>query len=85
MMNNPSFDQQMQPFRQMAQEKGITGSVFIDIDPAGGFFRVKLKVTPLEERANLTSGLGMVVEMMANGLGLQVNKAEGNSREVNNG
>jgi hypothetical protein len=85
MMNNPGLDQQMQPFRQMAQEKGIAGSVYIDIDPASGFFRVKLKVTPLQERANLTSGLGMVVEMMANGLGLQVNKAEKNSGEVNNG
>jgi len=84
MMNNPAFDQQMQPFRQMAQEKGITGSVYLDIDPASGFFRVKLKVTPLEERANLTSGLGMMVEMMASGLGLQVNKTERNSREVNN-
>ena len=59
--------------------------VYIDVDPAKGFLRVKLKVTPLEERDSLTSGLGMMVEMMAKGLGLQVNKTEGISEEASNG
>ncbi len=85
MMNNPGFDEQMQPFKQMAQEKGITGSIYIDVDPASGFLRVKLKVSPQEARVNLTSGFGMALEVMANGFGLQVNKAERNAREVNNG
>jgi hypothetical protein len=84
-MNNPGFDEQMQPFRQMAEEKGITGSVYIDVDGTSGFLRVKLKVSPPQARVNLTSGFGTAVEMMAGGLGLQVNKTERSSREANDG
>ena len=85
MMNNQGFAQQMQPFRQMAQEKGITGSVYIDIDPASGFLRMKLKVSPPEARTGLTLGFAQAIEMMANGFGLQVNKTERNSQEASNG
>ena len=74
MMNNQDFDRQVDQVRQTAQEAGISGSVYIDIDPASGFLRVKLKVQPPEQRANLATALGQCLEMMASALGLQINK-----------
>ena len=34
MMNNQPFDNQLQMFGQMAQQNGVSGASYIDVDPA---------------------------------------------------
>ena len=85
MMNNQDFDNQLQMFGQMAQQNGISGAAYIDVDPAGGTLRVKLKVTPAEEQAKLISAFGYVLSQVSQGFGLQVNTRAKKSEEVSNG
>ncbi len=72
MMNNQDMQNQIQAFRQMAQEKGISGAAYIDIDPAGGFLRIKLKMASREQRADMISNLALALQMMSQGFNLQV-------------
>ena len=85
MMNNQPFDNQLQMFGQMAQQSGISGAAYIDVDPASGILRIKLKVTPAEEQARLISAFAYVLTQVSQGFGLQVNTRGKKTEEVNNG
>ena len=54
-MNNPNFQDQFEAAKRLAQQKGISGVAYIDFNPARGFLRLKLKVTPPEFQSMLTS------------------------------
>jgi hypothetical protein len=85
MMNNQAFDSQLQMFGQMAKQNGISGAAFIDVDPASGILRMKLKVTPAEEQSRLVSAFAYVLSQVSQGFGLQVNTRGKKNEEVNNG
>ena len=85
MTNNQPFDNQLQMFGQMAQQSGISGAAYIDVDPASGILRIKLKVTPAEEQAKLISAIAYVLAQVSQGFGLQVNTRGSKNEEVNNG
>jgi hypothetical protein len=84
-MNNQSLDNQFQMFGQMAQQSGISGAAYIDVDPANGILRMKLKVTPVEEQAKLISAFAYVLSQVSQGFGFQVNTRSKKNEEVNNG
>jgi hypothetical protein len=71
-MSNPGSDNQFELFRQMAQRTGITGTAYIDCNAADGFFRVKLKVMPVEQQGMLTSSFAQVLAQTIQMFGLQV-------------
>ena len=85
MMNNPEMQRQFQAAKQMAGQSGISGVVYLDVDPAKGSLRVKFKVTPAEEQSKLVSSLANVIAQMSQAFGLQVNTREAKNEEVNNG
>jgi hypothetical protein len=72
-MTNPAFENnQFELFKQMAQQMGISGAAYIDFNPADGFIRLKLSVTPPDRRATLTSNLAHVLVQVIQMFGLQV-------------
>ena len=71
-MTNQSFENQFQLFKQMAQQSGISGTAYIDFNPATGFIRLKLKVTPSERQGMLTSSFAQVLVQVIQMFGLQV-------------
>ena len=85
MMNNPEMERQLQAAKQMADQIGISGAVYLDIDPARGSLRMKFKVTPEEEQNKLVVSLAYVIAQMSQAIGLQVNTREAKNEEVNNG
>ena len=85
MMDNQEMQRHFQAAKQMAGQSGISGVVYLDIDPAKGSLRMKFKVTPAEEQSKLVSGLAYVIAQMSQALGLQVITRETKNEEVNNG
>ena len=85
MTNNQPFDNQLQMFGQMAQQSGISGAAYIDVDPASGILRIKLKVTPVEEQTKLISAIAYVLAQVSQGFGLQVNTRGKKNEEDSNG
>ena len=85
MINNPEMERQLQAAKQMADQIGISGAVYLDIDPARGSLRMKFKVTPAEEQNKLVVSLAYIVAQISQALGLQVNTREAKNEEVNNG
>jgi len=85
MTSNQPFDNAFQMFRQMAQQNGVSGAAYIDVDPASGSLRMKLKVTPVAEQARLISAFGYVLAQVSQGFGFQVNTREKKNEEANNG
>ena len=85
MMNNQEVQRQFQAAKQMAGQSGISGVVYLDVDPAKGSFRIKFKVTPAEEQSKLVSSLANVIAQMSQAFGLQVNTREAKNEEANNG
>ena len=85
MMNNQEVQRQFQAAKQMAGQSGISGVVYLDVDPARGSLRVKFKVTPAEEQNKLVNSLAYVVDQMSQAFGLQVITREEKNEEVNNG
>ena len=85
MMDNQEMQRQFQAAKQMAGQSGISGVVYLDVDPARGSFRMKFKVTPVEEQSKLVSSLANVIAQMSQAFGLQVNTREARNEEVNNG
>ena len=84
MMNNQEVQRQFQAAKQMAGQSGISGVVYLDVDPARGSLRVKFKVTPAEEQNKLVNSLAYVVDQMSQAFGLQVITREGKNEEANN-
>jgi len=85
MMDNQEMQRQFQAAKQMAGQSGISGVVYLDVDPARGSFRMKFKVTPAEEQSKLVSGLAYVIAQMSQALGLQIITRETKNEEVANG
>ena len=85
MMNNPEMQRQLQAAKQMAAQTGISGAVYLDVDPARGSLRMKFKVTPAEEQNKLVVSLAYIIAQMSQAFGLQVVTREEKNEEVNNG
>jgi hypothetical protein len=85
MMDNQEIQRQFQTAKQMAGQSGISGVVYLDVDPARGSLRMKFKVTPVEEQNKLVVSLAYVIAQMSQTFGLQVNTREAKNEEANNG
>jgi hypothetical protein len=77
-MINSNFQQQVEAGKQVAQEKGISGVVYIDYNPAKGFLRLRLKVTPPEFQSMLTSNFVNALVQGSQMFGLQVKAYQNN-------
>ena len=84
-MDNQEMQRQFQAARQMAGQSGISGAVYLDVDPTRGSLRMKFKVTPAEEQNRLVASLAYVIAQLSQAFGLQVNTRETKSEEGNNG
>jgi hypothetical protein len=73
-MDNQQMQNQVDMFRQMSQQQGVSGVAYIDIYPASGSLRYKLKVTPPERRAEMIANISLVLEMMSQAFNLQTKK-----------
>jgi len=82
-MDNQQMQNQVDMFRQMSQQQGVSGVAYIDVYPASGSLRYKLKVTPPERRAEMIANISLVLEMMSQAFNLQVKKII--NEEANNG
>ena len=71
-MTNQNFQNQFELFKGMAQQQGISGVAYVDFNPAKGFLRLKLKVTPPEQQSMLISGFAQVLVQGSQIFGLQV-------------
>ena len=85
MMDNQEMQRQFQAARQMAGQSGISGAVYLDVDPTKGSLRMKFKVTPAEEQSRLVASLAYVIAQLSQAFGLQVNTRETKNEEGNNG
>jgi len=81
-MTNQNFQDQFELAKQMAQQSGIKGIVYIDLKPASGFLRLKLKVTPIEQQSMLISGFAQVLAQGSQMFGLQVRTHEDDDGKV---
>ena len=81
-MTNQNFQDQSALFKQMAQQSGISGIAYIDYNPADGFLRLKLKVTPPEQQGMLTSSFAQVLAQVIQMFGLQVKTHQSNGGEA---
>jgi len=73
-MDNQQMQNQVDMFRQMSQQQGVSGVAYIDVYPASGSLRYKLKVTPPERRAEMIANLSLILEMMSQAFNLQTKK-----------
>jgi hypothetical protein len=80
-MNNQNIQNQFELAKQMAQQKGINGIVYIDFNPAKGSLRLKLKVTPTEFQSMLTSNFVNALVQGSQMFGLQVKTHQSNGVE----
>ena len=81
-MINSNFQQQVEITKQMAQQKGINGVAYIDFNPAKGFLRLKLQVTPPEFQSMLTSNFVNALVQGSQMFGLQVKTHQSNAGEA---
>jgi hypothetical protein len=82
-MDNQQMQNQVDMFRQMSQQQGVSGIAYIDVYPASGSLRYKLKVTPPERRAEMIANISLVLEMMSQAFNLQTKKII--NKEADNG
>ncbi|MFC1971371.1 hypothetical protein ACFLV0_05555 [Chloroflexota bacterium] len=73
-MGNQEMQNQVNMFRQVSQQQGVSGFAYIDVYPASGSLRYKLKVTPPERRAEMIANFALVMEMMSQAFNLQTKK-----------
>jgi len=73
-MDNQQMQNQVDMFRQMSKQQGVSGVAYIDVYPASGSLRYKLKVTPPERRAEMIANLSLILEMMSQAFNLQTKK-----------
>ena len=83
MMNSQDVQNQFQQMRQIAQQKGISGVAYIDVYPASGFLRFKLKVSSREQRTEMISNFALALEIMSQGFNLETKKII--NKEADNG
>jgi len=82
-MDNQQMQNQVDMFRQMSKQQGVSGVAYIDVYPASGSLRYKLKVTPPERRAEMIANISLVLEMMSQAFNLQTKKII--NKEADNG
>ena len=80
-MDNQDIQNQFELAKQMAQQSGIKGTAYIDLKPASGFLRLKLKVTPPEQQRALTSNFAQVLVQVSEMFGLQVKTHQSNGKD----
>jgi lactam utilization protein B len=81
-MDNQNIQNQFELFKNMAQQKGISGVAYVDFNPADGFLRLKLKVTPPEYQSMLTSNFVNALAQFSQMFGLQVKTHEDDDGKV---
>ena len=81
-MNYHNIQDQSELFKRMSQQKGISGVAYIDFNPASGFLRLKLKVTPPEYQNMLTSNFVSALAQFSQMFGLQVKTHQSNGGEA---
>jgi uncharacterized membrane protein (DUF441 family) len=62
---------QAQAIGQAVSQVGLSGILYLDVDPEQGYFRVKLVVTPVKYKGQLTSGLATMLAQAAGMMNLQ--------------
>ncbi|MBI2851161.1 MAG: hypothetical protein HYX80_09020 [Chloroflexi bacterium] len=82
-MDNQQMQNQVDMFRQMSQQQGVSGIAYIDVYPASGSLRYKMKVTPPERRAEMIASFALILEMMSQAFNLQTKKII--NKEADNG
>jgi len=82
-MDNQQMQNQVDMFRQMSKQQGVSGVAYIDVYPASGSLRYKLKVTPPERRAEMIANISLILEMMSQAFNLQTKKII--NKEADNG
>ena len=82
-INNQDMQNQFEAFREIAQQQGMGGVAYIDVYPASGSMRIKLKVAPPERRAEMIANFALALEMMSQAFNLKTNKII--NEEDNNG
>jgi hypothetical protein len=85
MINNPAFESQLSMCKQAAQNSGISGATYLDVDPANGLIRIKFKVNPVTKQPEMVSSMGYILAQVLPALGLQVNFRERKNGEGSNG
>lgn len=85
MNNNPMFENQLNQCKQAAHNSGISGTTFLDVDPANGLIRIKFKVSPSDKQPEVVSSMGYILAQVLPALGLQVNFRERKNGESSNG
>ena len=73
-MDNQNMQNQVEAFRQMAQQQGMGGVAYIDANPPAALLRFKLKVAPPERRPEMIVNFALALEMMSQAFNLQTNK-----------
>jgi len=73
-MDNQQMQNQVEMFRQMSQQQGMSGVAYIDAYPASGSLRFKLKVAPPERRAEMIVNFALALEVMSQAFNLQTKK-----------
>jgi hypothetical protein len=81
-MTNSNFQQQVEATKQVALQKGISGVAYIDFNPAKGFLRLKLKVTPPEFQSMLISNFVNALVQGSQMFGLQIKSHQSNGGEA---
>ncbi len=81
-MTNQSFEDQFELAKRAAHQSGISGTAYIDFDPAGGFLRIKLEVTPPESQSLLISNFASALAQGCQAFGLRVKKHQRDSKEA---
>ncbi|HEX74761.1 MAG TPA: hypothetical protein G4N93_06420 [Dehalococcoidia bacterium] len=81
-MHNQNIQNQFELFKGMAQQQGISGVAYIDYNPANGFLRLKLKITPPEYQSILTSNFVNALAQFSQMFGLQVKTHQSNAGEA---
>ena len=63
---------QVESFKKIAKQAGLSGVAYIDFNPNAGLVRLKLSVTPVEGQGLLTSNFATVLAQASQMFGLQV-------------
>jgi hypothetical protein len=84
-MVNQNIQNQFELAKQMAQQSGLRGTIYVDFNPDSGFLRLKLKVTPSERQSMLTSSFAQVIAQASEMFGIQVKIHQRNSGEADDG
>lgn len=85
MINNPMFENQLNQCKQAAQNSGISGAAYLDVDPANGLIRIKFKVNPPTKQPEMVTTMGYILAQVLPAIGLQVNFRERKNGEAGNG